>query len=356
MKRYNNLYSRLFSFENLLVAANQAQKGKRFNPAVLQFNARLEKELLYLSKTLQDHSYQPGGYTPFWVFDKGKKRYISRAPYRDRVVHHALINIIKPVFDPTLITDCYANRKGKGTHRCVDHAQAFCAKNRYVLQCDISKYFPSIDHQILKQIVRRKISDSEILWLVDTIIDASNEQEEPYCWYFPGDDLITPLVRRRGIPIGNLTSQFFANLYMSGLDHFVKEKLHCRFYLRYVDDFLCFDNEKGRLHEYKKKISIYLEGLRLVLHPKKSLVFPTRIGIPFLGYKIFPHYSRLSKQNSMGFRKRLQHYCQEYSTGKKDLHDFTPSIQAWIAHAEHANTFQLRKALFNEAVFTRKNS
>ena len=342
MKRYNKLYSRLCSFDNLLAAANQAQKGKRYHPEVLQFNARLEKELLYLCKTLQEHSYQPGGYTPFWVFDKGKKRYISRAPYRDRVVHHALINIINPVFEPTLISDCYANRKGKGTHRCVSRAQVFSGKNRYVLQCDISKYFPSIDHQILKQVVRRKISDPEVLWLIDTIIDASNEQEEPYCWYFPGDDLVEPHIRRRGIPIGNLTSQFFANLYLSGLDHFVKEELHCRCYLRYVDDFLCFDNDKQRLHEYKKKISTYLAGLRLILHPKKSLVFPTRIGIPFLGYKIFPHYSRLSKQNSMGFKKRLHGYCQEYSTGKKALHDFTPSVQVSIS-----KIFEVNFRIFN---------
>lgn len=238
MKRYNNLWPEIITFENLLLAARQAQKGKRFRDNVLAFNYNLERELAQLQHELTSKTYQPGTYRTFRVMEP-KPRMISAAPYRDRVVHHALCNIIVPPFERTFISTSYANRVGFGTHRALKRFTHLARTHRYILQCDLKKYFPSIDHEILKRLIRRKLKCEDTLWLIDKIIDNSNEQEIVLD-HFPGDDLITPLNRRRGLPIGNLTSQFFANIYLNGFDHFVEEHLKIRQYVRYVDDFALF--------------------------------------------------------------------------------------------------------------------
>lgn len=206
MKRYGNLWPQVIAFDNLLQAARQAQKGKRFRDNVLAFNDQLEIELFQLEGELKSFTYRPGAYRTFKIRDP-KPRLISAAPYRDRVVHHALCNVIVPLLDRTLIGDTYANRLGYGTHRALKRFTGWARGYRYCLQGDIQKYFPSIDHQILQELIRRRIKCPETLWLIDTIIDASNEQI-PVIEYFPGDDLLTPTLRRRGLPIGNLTSQF----------------------------------------------------------------------------------------------------------------------------------------------------
>ena len=157
---------------------------------------------------------------------------ISAAPYRDRVVHHALCAVIMPIFEKTLIHDTYANRVGYGTHRALERFTSFARSHRYVLQCDIRKYFPSIDREILKTLIRRKIQCPDTLWLIDAIIDNGNDQESSPD-FFPNDSLLDPVERKRGLPIGNLTSQWFANIYLSGFDHFVKEQLKVKKYLRY---------------------------------------------------------------------------------------------------------------------------
>jgi len=156
---------------------------------------------------------------------------ISAAPFRDRVVHHALMNVVQPVLERCLIHDTYANRIGKGTHKAIHQYQHFLRQYKYVLKCDIKKYFPSIDHEILKNLFRRFIADQDTLWLMDAVVDHSNAQIEVLD-YLEGDDLFTPLERRKGLPIGNLTSQIFANIFLNPFDHFVKEVLHCRAYLR----------------------------------------------------------------------------------------------------------------------------
>ena len=191
-----------------------------------------------------------------------KPRTISAAPYRDRVVHHALCNIIAPIFEGTFISDSYANRIGFGTHRALRRFTEFARSSLYILQCDIRKYFPSIDHGILKELVRRKIKCAETLWLIDSIIDGSNEQE-PVIHHFPGDDLLAPLQRRRGLPIGNLTSQFFANIYLNGFDHFLKEQLRVKKYIRYVDDFALFSDDWEFLAEARLAIEDYRSSVTL---------------------------------------------------------------------------------------------
>jgi len=344
MKRRKNLYKDITAFPNLLEAARRAQKGKRFKNNVFSFNMELEKELLSIQESLINCSYQPGPYHAFKIFDP-KERLISAASYRDRVVHHALCNIIEPIFERSFIYDSYANRTGKGTHKAIVRFQEFARKNRYALKADIRKYFPSIDHEILKALIRRKIACPNTLWLIDLIIDNSNPQEEVID-YFPGDTLFTPYERRKGIPIGNLTSQFFANIYLDPLDHFAKEKLCCRYYLRYVDDFVIFGDRKDQLHAIHCEISRFLKNFRLSLHLNKTKVFHVDKGIGFLGHRIFPEFRLLKNENLRRFRKRLKNQLLELDSGKLSLEKFQQSVYSWNAHASFSNTYRLRKKIF----------
>ncbi|MGB3292211.1 MAG: RNA-directed DNA polymerase [Phormidesmis sp.] len=252
MKRYGNLWPQIINFENLWWAARKAERGKRYRENVLDFNFNFEENLIQLQSELIAKTYQPGPYKTFKIIDP-KPRIISAAPYRDRVVHHALCNIITPLFENGFIADSYANRVGFGTHRALAKFVELARSHRYVLQCDVRKYFPSIDHEILKALIRRKLKCQDTLWLIDTIIDGSNEQET-VLQYFPGDIMLTPAMRRRGLPIGNLTSQFFANVYLNGFDHFVKEQLRVKCYIRYVDDFVLLSDDRAFLQAAVSKL------------------------------------------------------------------------------------------------------
>jgi retron-type reverse transcriptase len=351
MKRYGNLYPQIVDFDNLYLSARKAQKSKRFRPNVLAFNYHLETELLTLQKELINKTYQPGEYRTFHLRDL-KTRLISAAPYRDRVVHHALCNIIVPIFERTFISDTYANRVGFGTHKALKKFTLFARSHRYILQCDIRKYFPTIDHQILKEIIRRKIKCKDTLWLIETIIDNSNEQEQ-IIQYFEGDDLLTPILRRKGLPIGNLSSQIFANVMLSPLDHFIKEKLKAKNYLRYVDDLALFSNNYQFLREARIEIEEYLSQLRLKIHPVKSQLFETKFGASFLGFRVFPHRIRVRNVNLHRGRKRLKRLQKDYAEAKINLKDIKQSLQSWVAHLEHGDTYQLRKQIFSDLVFTR---
>jgi retron-type reverse transcriptase len=267
MKRHGNLWEEMISFPSLLRAAEVARKGKRFRPSVAGFHFDQERALWKLHEELAAKTYQPGPYRSFHIYEP-KLRQISAAPYRDRVVHHALTGVLEPIFERSFIPDSYACRKGKGTHAAADRCQDFAGRFKYVLKADIQKFFPSMDHEICKQLIGRKIKDPNVLWLTGRIIDGSNPQEEINN-YFPGDTLFTPMERRRGIPIGNQTSQFFANVYLDPLDHFAKERLGVKGYVRYVDDFLVFSDDKERLAEARQQIAEFLVQLRLRLHPKE---------------------------------------------------------------------------------------
>ena len=350
MKRYGNLWHQIVDWENLLLAARYAQKGKRFRDNVLAFNYNLEQELFKLRSELAEKSYCPGAYKSFRIYDP-KPRLISAAPYRDRVVHHALCNVIVPLIEKSFIPDTYANRVGYGTHRALERFIQFARSTRYVLQCDIRKYFPSIDHEILKQIIRRKIKCKDTLWLIDTIIDSSNPQE-PVIEYFPGDDLLSPLLRRRGLPIGNLTSQFFANVMLDNFDHFVKEKLRVKKYLRYVDDFALFGDDWEFLTQARIEIEQYLATLRLIIHPIKSQLFETRHGANFVGFRVLPDRVRVRNDNLRRARRRLKQLQADYARGEVPLRKLIERLQSWEAHLKHGDTYQLRKDIFKQYVFT----
>ena len=349
MKRIGDLWPRIVDFENLLEASRQAQKSKRFRPNVLIFNHYREKNLFRLQSQLVRKTYQPGGYRTFRIFDP-KPRMISAAPYRDRVVHHALCNVIVPLLEKSLIDQTYANRLGFGTHRALEQFISFARSSRYVLQCDIEKYFPSVDHEILKEKIHRRIKCKDTLWLIDKVIDCSNPQD-PINQTFLGD---TPLIKRRhGLPIGNLTSQFFANFYLSEFDHFVKEKLKIRKYLRYVDDFSLFSDDKALLTDARAEIEKYLAVIRLKIHPIKSQLFETRFGANFVGFRVFPRYVRVRNDNLRRARHRLKQLQEDYAKGEIPLSKLIERIQSWEAHLKHADTEGLRREIFEYYSFSR---
>jgi len=344
MKRYGNLWQDIIGFGNLLSAAKLTQQGKRFRPNVLDFNYNLEEELFKIQEELISKTYLPGTYRTFEIVEP-KRRMISAAPYRDRVVHHALCKIIVPIFERTFIHHSYANRLGFGTHRALRKFTEYTRSSRYILQCDIKKYFPSIDHEILKQLVRRKIKCPDTLWLIDTVINNSNPQES-VIEYFPGDNLLLPLSRRRGLPIGNLSSQFFANVYLNGFDHFVREQLKISKYLRYVDDFAFCSDDYGLLQDTRLAVEEYLASLRLKIHPIKSQLFETKEGANFLGFRVFPETIRVRQENLRRGRRRLKNFQKAYANNEIEIEKLARSMQSWIAHLEHGNTWKLRQKIF----------
>jgi len=330
MKTAKNLYHRIVLFENLLDAAKKAAKGKRERRYVLEFFEKLEDNIFQLQEELRNLTYKPGNYTTFSIYEP-KKRMISAAPFRDRVVHHALINIIGPILEKSFIYDNYANRKGKGTHLAIRRYQRYLRTFTYVLKCDIKKYFPTIDHIVLKQMIRKKIGDKPTLWLVDLIIDSSNVQEF-VCDYFPDDSLFSPLDRRKGLPIGNLTSQYFANFYLDRLDHFIKETLGCKGYVRFVDDFVLFSNSKRALWHWLRRIERFLEKLRLKLNPNRIMLYPAKVGTAFLGQMIFKSHRRLCNKNVRKFYKRLNMWKNDPPVNLQQR------LAGWKGHASQADT------------------
>jgi len=351
LKTYGNIFGAVVDWRNLWRAARLARRGKRSRHNVLDFEFHLEFELLRIRRALQDRTYLPGAYRSFFI-NEPKRRMISAAPYRDRVVHHALTSVLEPIFERSFIFDSYACRKGKGTHAAVRRAQQFARRCGYILKADIRKFFPSMDHEVLKRLVARKVKDHNVLWLVGTIIDHSNAQEPVVDW-FPGDDLFTPAERRRGIPIGNQTSQFFANVYLDPLDHFVKEHLRARGYVRYVDDFLVFSDDKPQLAEWRDQISQFLVGHRLRLHPTKNAIFPVTQGIRFLGYRVFPTHRLLIRENVRRFRRRAGRMQDQYAHRRLDLADIRQRLMSWVGHANQADTYRLQRRLFATICFQR---
>ena len=349
-KRHRDLFAGIAAFMPLLEAARRASLGKRRKPAVGAFMAGLERNVLQIEASLNDGSWWPGAYTVIHVRDP-KPRLVSAAPFRDRVVQHALCAVIAPIFEHGFVADSYANRSGFGTHRAIARYEHFRDRHRHVLRGDIFRYFPAIDHDILKNDLRGRIGCERTLEILDRIIDGSNPQE-PVERYFPGDDLFAPAARRRGIPIGNLTSQFFANVYLDGFDHYIKEVLRVPGYVRYADDFALFHDDAAQLAAWRDQLAHYLEGRRLLLHPRKTHVDATAQPAEFLGMVLCrPGLRRLPEENVRRFRNRLRGLRQRWAAGTITQFDVQQRIQAWVAHASHANTWRLRHAIFRGGWF-----
>jgi RNA-directed DNA polymerase len=348
MKTHRHLYASICTFENLHEAFRNARRGKRSRPDVATFEFNLEPELTQLQQELVDRTYRPGSYRHFTLYER-KPRRISAAPFRDRVVHHALCNVIEPIWEARFIHDSYACREGKGTHAALDRCTQFSRRYPYVLQADVVQFFPSVDHAILRDLLARRIACPPTLRLIDRII-ASGVGIHAEAWemqWFPGDDLLAA-TRPRGLPIGNQTSQFWANVYLHELDQFVKQSLCCPAYLRYCDDLLLFATDKPILHRWRREIEEFLVSLRLHIHPAKTTISPVANGVPFLGFRVFPDHRRLQRDNGIYFQRRLRRQLRRYAWGKLPREKLDASVRGWIAHAEHADTWGLRRSIFRQ--------
>ena len=343
MKTYKNLYPKLCSYNNLEKAFYKAKKNKPKKFYVKEFEKDLKNNLLELKKDLETLKYKPGSLTKFTIHDP-KTRVIRKSIFRDRVVHHVIVNILEPIFDKTFIFDSYANRIGKGTTTALkryDYFKRKVSKNGtkiknafdnnsvkgYILKADIKHFFDSIDQKILLDIIAKRVKDDKVLWLVNTILNN-----------FDND--------RIGMPLGNMTSQFFANLYLNNFDQFVKKRLKMKYYLRYVDDFVILHKDKKVLEDCKNKISKYLMHLNLELHPDKSKIYPLYHGVNLLGFKAFYHYKLVRKRNIKIFLKKLDEFEKEYKKGYLPKSILLEKIQGWFAYSEWGNSFKLRKKLF----------
>jgi RNA-directed DNA polymerase len=351
MKRYNGLWDQVVAWENLLLAAQKARRGKRRRGNVQEFEFHQEAELLRLKDELTRGTYRPGVFRSHWI-TQPKPRLISAAPYRDRVVHHALMNVLEPILDKHFHPFSYACRRGKGTHAAADRLQRLMGHFHYFVQCDIRKYFPSIDHGILKNLFRRLIKDARLLGLMDLVVDHSNKQENAVV-YFPGDDLFTPFERRRGLPIGNLTSQWFANWYLTPLDHYVTCDLGLRGYVRYCDDFVLLGSDSTALLRSTRAICDHLSSIRLRLKGDNVGVIPVQAGATFVGYRLWSTHRLIRKPNVRRFRRRVRWMQRAYALGWLEWAQIKPRLDSWIAHARKANSQRLLRRISTDWRFLR---
>jgi len=338
------------STRNLFAAAKLAAMGKRFRPDVAAFLLNVEEEVFRLRRELLEGTYLPGPYRSFLV-EEPKPRLISAAPFRDRVVHHAFTRVVEPIFERRFTKDSFACRKGMGTHAALERARSAVQRYPFVLKADVVRFFPCIDHVILEGLLSRTIGDDDVLRLAGLIL--SGFRTEGNDAYFEGDDLFTPFERVRGLPLGNQTSQFFANVYLNPLDHFVARHLRASAYVRYVDDFLVFGESREELENARDEIEAFLGRHRLRIHPRKSRTYRSQDGVTFLGWRLFPERTRLVRRNVIDFRRRVRRMQGDYATGRTSWAEVRLRISSWQGHAAWGNTHRLREALLEEATFQR---
>jgi len=345
MKRLGYLFEKVCDFESLYRAFLNARKRKSDdNSDVINFELNLGSNLINLKRQLESKTYKP---LPYRIFKKyePKKRLIRAPHFRDRIVHHSVCsNALIPLFEKHFIFHTFASRKDKGQHIALDllkkHMQIVWKENKdgYILKCDIRKYFDNIRHDILKQKVRRLIKDKDLLWLVDVIINS-----------IPGV---------KGISIGNLTSQWLANYYLSEMDHIIKEKLQIRNYIRYMDDFTLIHKNKSYLNYCRQYLKKYLATIGLEFNEKTQL-FPLKNGVDFLGYHTYITETGkairiLRRSSKKRIKRKLRHFEQKYHEGDMDYKKLQLCVNSWIGHAKHGNTYNLRQKIFKKYKFIKK--
>ncbi len=340
MHRVKDLFEQVCSMRNLRLAAKEALRGKRCRLPGASFFAQQEKELPSLHEELSSGGYRHGPYHYFWVHDP-KDRLVAAAPFRDRVVHHAIVRVIEPIFERRFIEDSFACRKCKGTHAAMRRALHFARGHRYALKCDVSKYFPNIDHEVLTGLVERVIGDQRVLGLLDRVL-ASHADAVVQEWP-AGGGLFDYETRRKGLPIGNLTSQFLANVYLNPLDHFVKHDLRVKGYVRYMDDFVLFGDDRAVLKGFGEEIMGKLAELRLTMHPDKYSIVSTNLGLDFAGFVVFTD-GRIRVRSSAvrRFDRRYRRMLWEVNHRRRVPADLTMRVRAWGAHVAHAQSYGLR--------------
>ena len=331
---FQGLFVHATSVANLIAAWNEFKRGKRKKKDIAEFELHLEDRLFRLHHELVNKTYVHDPYFDFYICDP-KRRHIHKATVRDRVLHQAIFRVLYPVFDVHFIHDSYSSRNNKGTHAGVERLVSACRKETknwnktaYALKCDIRKFFDSIDYEMLRALLVKKISDPDMRWLVDIIL-SSFEKE-----------------KNKGLPLGNVTSQLFANVYLNELDQFVKHTLKAKHYFRYCDDFIIVSPSKEHLEKLIAQIQIFLrEKLSLELHPRKVEIRKVQQGIDFLGYIVLPGTNIVrNSTNKRIFRKVM--YAQKLRNKEKITHEqFKSIITSYLGVLSHARGRETRTML-----------
>jgi len=322
--------------ENIFFAWQEFRKGKIRKPDVQEFDYSLEDNIFELHRELKTKTYRHSNYKSFHIQDP-KLRRIHKACVKDRVLHHAIFRILYSVFDRAFIFDSYSCRIGKGTHRAVDRLQRFAAKtgrgntrNCFVLKCDIKKFFDSIDHNILIALIQNKVKDSGTIWLLEQIIESFS------------------LAPGKGLPLGNITSQLFANIYLNELDQFVKHQLKVKYYIRYSDDFVILSDNEEYLRGLILKIEKFLkEKMKLSFHPNKVIIRKYRQGIDFLGYVNFPYHRILRAKTQRRMFKKIELNVEKLKRGLIAKESFSQSLQSYYGVLKHCDGHKLKLKLYN---------
>ena len=352
MKIYNNfippgrgLFKEIISVPNIFVSWNEFKKDKRNKLDVMNFEVDLEKNLFGLCRDLKNKKYKHSPYTGFYIYDP-KVRHVHKASVKDRILHHAVFIILNPLYDKTFIDNSFSCRVDKGTHKGVLAVEKMIISESrnytrpcFVLKCDVSKFFSSIDHRILLTILKKRITDKDTMWLLENIIESFSTG-------------YTNLFDRHGLPIGNLTSQLFANIYMNEFDEFVKHKLRISNYARYTDDFIIVSINREYLKEILIPIQKFLNNnLKLSLHPNKISICACHRGVDFLGYTILPHYKLVRTKTKRRIFRKLKERINLFKQGKLSEDSLNQSLQSYLGVLSHANTYKLSQDLKNKYWF-----
>ncbi len=338
MKIYKNLFYDIISAENLFSAWDKFKNGKRNKKDVQLFEWNLEENIFRLHRELKNKTYKHSGYLSFNISDP-KPRNIHKAQVRDRVLHHAVFQILNPIFEAGFISASFSCREGYGTHKGVEFLQDTLRKagrngkiSCFSLKCDIKKFFDTIDHNILFAILKKKIKDNDVIWLLEQIISS-----------FSPDSLLGV---GKGVPIGNLTSQLFANIYLSELDRFLKQELKVKYYLRYTDDFLIISENKKYLGKIIPEIVLFLEEkLLLGIHEEKTKIRKTSQGVDFLGYIVFMKYKLVRTKTKRRMFRKFRLRINKYNNGIISKQSLIQSLQSYLGFLCHSESFKLQKQL-----------
>jgi len=331
MRIYRNVFSQMIEPCALFLAWEKFRKGKRHRKDVARFDWELEQNIFELHRELSSKTYHHGAYSGFYITDP-KQRHIHKATVRDRVVHHAVFQVLNPIFEPTFVANSFSCRVGKGTHKGVVAVERMSRKVSqnytrpcFVLKCDVRRFFDSIDHDVFLGILGRRIKDGDVMWLLDRIVRSYISE-------------YANLFERKGVPIGNLTSQLFANVYMNEFDQFVKQKLKVKHYARYTDDFVVLHHDRDELERLLPLIEGFLnDRLRLSLHPKKVSVRSLHQGIDFLGYVVRPHCVTLRTKTKRRMFRNLDHKVQRFNKDKLGAASLAQSVNSYLGVLSHAN-------------------
>lgn len=357
MKVYRNLFESIISTENLFAAWDIFKHDKRNKPDVEEFGKDVERELFALERELREKTYRPGLYRTFWIHDP-KLRRINKATVRDRVLHHAMFRVLNPIFEPTFIYGSFSCRVRKGTHKGVEYL-ADClrkvSRNNtspcFALKCDVRKFFDSINHEVLFSILKKRIRDEDTLRLLREIID-SYATSVPARSAGGGGEKCS----KKGVPIGNLTSQLFANVYMNELDQFVKHTLRVKYYARYTDDFVILSDDRTYLETLVPRIENFLQTcLSLSLHPDKVSIRKYRQGIDFLGYVALPNHVVLRSSTQRRIYRKVRERVRRFRAGTISETTLFSSLNSYLGVLSHADAHAVSEDLMNQFWFWMKD-